>query len=67
MSDIVFNIQARKQVDGKWSVSLMTPSIIRSQLAFANNREWQAFRSLLIPSTKADFTLEEFDEKGNKL
>lgn len=29
--------------------------------------QWAAFRSLLMPSGKADFTIEEFDEKGNRL
>ena len=30
-------------------------------------KEWEAFRSLLMPSAKADFTLEEFDEKGVRI
>jgi len=64
---MVFKLNARKQQDETWSVSLWTPTGILSRLGFKDDAEWSAFRSLLMPSAKADVIIEEFDEKGNKL
>lgn len=64
---MVFKLNARKQQDDTWSVSLWTPSGILSRLGFKDDAEWSAFRSLLMPSAKADFTLTEVDENGKTL
>src|SRR5579863_2953549 len=35
--------------------------------SYLYDSEWKAFRSLLMPSAKSDFILEEFDENGKRL
>ena len=67
MSDIVFKIEAtqffsRTQGRSLWSVQICDGAV----MVFTPD-EWKAFRSLLAPSAKADFTIEERSEHGTRI
>ena len=64
--DVVFHIHARRYIN--WNGCVTWGVIISGSglLTFTEPR-YAAFKSLLIPTSHADFTLEEFDEEGKRI
>jgi hypothetical protein len=63
---VTFEIVARRLAHTKsydWAVNFGEGT---DEVCFLDY-QWQAFRSLLMPSTRADFTITEYNEKGEKL
>lgn len=67
MSDFTFRIVAKHTEPPFASVEVSIPNIDdRVNLMFTPD-EWTAFKSLLMPSAKADFTITEVDEHGRTI
>ena len=63
-----FQGNGKEAFSGKIGVSLWSADLESFRyLAFNDDAEWEAFRSLLIPSAKADIVITELDENGKRI